>query len=63
MKALAKLERAPGLTMTRVKRPEVGHNDVLIRIRKHGDLRHRHPHLEMGRVGAEDDSRADARRP
>jgi threonine 3-dehydrogenase len=34
MKALAKLERAPGLTLTRVKRPEVGHNDVLIRIRK-----------------------------
>ena len=34
MKVLAKLERAPGLTMTRVKRPEVGHNDVLIRITK-----------------------------
>jgi threonine 3-dehydrogenase len=34
VKALAKLERAPGLTLTRVRRPEVGHNDVLIRIRK-----------------------------
>jgi len=34
MKALAKLERAPGLTLTRVKKPEVGHNDVLIRIKK-----------------------------
>ncbi len=34
MKALAKLERAPGLTLTRVRRPEVGHNDVMIRIRK-----------------------------
>jgi NADPH:quinone reductase-like Zn-dependent oxidoreductase len=34
MKALAKLERAPGLTLTRVKKPEVGHNDILIRIRK-----------------------------
>jgi threonine 3-dehydrogenase len=34
MKALAKLERAPGLTMTRVKKPAVGHNDVMIRIRK-----------------------------
>ncbi|HEV7822270.1 MAG TPA: L-threonine 3-dehydrogenase [Burkholderiales bacterium] len=34
MRALAKLERAPGLTLTRVKKPEVGHNDVLIRIRK-----------------------------
>src|SRR5450759_5212173 len=34
MKALAKLERAPGLTLTRVKKPEVGHNDVMIVIRK-----------------------------
>ncbi|MBL8312641.1 MAG: L-threonine 3-dehydrogenase [Rubrivivax sp.] len=34
MRALAKLERAPGLTMTRVARPAVGHNDVMIRIRK-----------------------------
>ena len=34
MRALAKLQRAPGLTMTKVKRPEVGHNDVLIKIRK-----------------------------
>jgi threonine 3-dehydrogenase len=34
MKALAKLERAPGLALTRVKKPEVGHNDVMIRIHK-----------------------------
>ena len=34
MKALAKLEPAPGLKLTQVKKPEVGHNDVLIRIRK-----------------------------
>ena len=34
MRALAKLERAPGLTMTKVKRPEVGHNDVMIKIKK-----------------------------
>src|SRR5881275_3455785 len=34
MKALTKLEPAPGLTLTRVKKPEVGHNDVMIRIRK-----------------------------
>lgn len=34
MKALAKLERAPGLTLTDVKKPEVGHNDVLIKINK-----------------------------
>src|SRR5438067_6579471 len=34
MKALTKLEAGPGLTLTRVKKPEVGHNDVMIRIRK-----------------------------
>jgi threonine 3-dehydrogenase len=34
MKALAKLEKAPGLTLTDMKAPEVGHNDVLIKIKK-----------------------------
>lgn len=34
MKALAKLERAPGLTLTDVPMPEVGHNDLLIKITK-----------------------------
>src|SRR4029078_4408997 len=34
MKALAKLTRAPGLTLTDVKTPDVGHNDVMIKIRK-----------------------------
>jgi threonine 3-dehydrogenase len=34
MKALMKQERAPGLTMTRVPVPEIGPNDVLIKIRK-----------------------------
>jgi len=34
MRALAKLERGPGLTLTKVKKPTVGHNDVMIHIRK-----------------------------
>jgi len=34
MKALVKAERAPGLTLQRIKKPEIGHNDVLIKIRK-----------------------------
>jgi threonine 3-dehydrogenase len=34
MKALVKAEAAPGLVMQEVREPEVGHNDVLIRIRK-----------------------------
>jgi threonine 3-dehydrogenase len=36
MKALAKTERAPELRMTDVAMPEMGHNDVLIRIQKTG---------------------------
>ena len=34
MKALVKEKAGPGLTLTDVPKPEVGHNDVLIRIRK-----------------------------
>ncbi len=34
MKALAKLSPSTGLTLTDVKRPEIGPNDVLIRIKK-----------------------------
>ncbi len=34
MRALAKLQRGPGLEMTEVPKPECGHNDVMIRIKK-----------------------------
>jgi threonine 3-dehydrogenase len=34
MKALVKEKAGPGLTLTDVPKPEVGHNDVLIRIKK-----------------------------
>jgi threonine 3-dehydrogenase len=34
MKALAKLKAEPGIWMTDVPEPEVGHNDLLIKIRK-----------------------------
>lgn len=34
MKALAKLKAEPGIWMTEVPEPEVGHNDLLIKIRK-----------------------------
>ncbi|MGA2551664.1 MAG: L-threonine 3-dehydrogenase [Burkholderiaceae bacterium] len=34
MRALAKLERGPGLSMTEVALPQIGYNDVLIKIRK-----------------------------
>ncbi|NHQ85481.1 L-threonine 3-dehydrogenase [Iodobacter sp. HSC-16F04] len=34
MKALSKLEAAPGLTMNQVEKPAIGHNDLLIKIKK-----------------------------
>src|SRR5438105_15451702 len=34
MKALAKVTPGPGLKLVQVNKPEVGHNDVLIRVRK-----------------------------
>ena len=34
MRALVKAEDGPGLVLQRVKKPELGHNDLLIRIRK-----------------------------
>src|SRR5688500_9576828 len=34
MKALAKLKAEPGIWMTDVPMPEMGHNDVLIKIKK-----------------------------
>jgi threonine 3-dehydrogenase len=34
MKALSKLTAAPGLTMNQVEKPAIGHNDLLIKIKK-----------------------------
>ena len=34
MQALAKLERAPGLSMIELDKPDIGHNDILIKIKK-----------------------------
>ena len=34
MKALAKLKAEPGIWLTDVEKPTVGHNDVLIKIHK-----------------------------
>ena len=34
MKALAKVAPGPGLKLVQVNKPVVGHNDVLIRVRK-----------------------------
>ena len=55
MKALVKAQRAPGIWMEDIPEPKVGHNDVMIRVAQDRDLRHRHAHLQLGPVGAEDD--------
>ena len=34
MKALAKLKAQPGIWMTDCEKPELGHNDLLIKIKK-----------------------------
>ena len=61
MKALVKAEadRASGWRTSPM--PEIGPNDVLIKVEQDGDLRHRHPHLQLGRVGADDHPGADGR--
>ena len=63
MKALVKLERAPGPHADRREEARGRAQRRADPDPQDGDLRHRHPHLELGRVGAEDHSGADARRP
>ena len=45
MQALVKRQPEPGLELEEVPVPEVGPNDVLIRVQKGLDLRHRRPYL------------------
>ena len=63
MKALVKSEAKPGIWMKDIEVPKVGPNDVLIKIAQDRDLRHRHAHLQLGRLGAEDHPGAHGRRP
>ena len=63
MKALVKSEARPGIWMKDIEVPKVGPNDVLIKIAQDRDLRHRHAHLQLGRLGAEDHSGADGGGP
>ena len=63
MRALVKAKAEPGIWMEEVPVPEIGPNDVLIKVKKTGDLRHRRAHLQLGPVGAEDRAGADGDRP
>ena len=63
MLALVKTAAGPGLSLETVPDPEIGINDVLIRVHQTGicgtDL-----HIEaLGRLGREDDPPAARRRP
>ena len=63
MKALVKSRAEPGLWLEDVPEPEIGINDVLIRVGTTRDLRHRRAHPPLGRVGAADDPGAARGRP
>ena len=52
MHALVKQEAGPGLVMTEVPEPEIGINNVLIRVDRTGICGNRSPHRGMERVGA-----------
>ena len=63
MRALVKARAEPGIWMEEVPVPEIGPNDVLIKVTENRDLRHRRPHLQLGPLGAEDRAGADGDRP
>lgn len=50
MKAPIESKPEPGLWVEGVATPEVGINDVLTRVRKIGDLRHRPAHVRLRRA-------------
>ena len=63
MRALVKARSEPGIWMEEVPVPEIGPNDVLIKVQEDRDLRHRRAYLQLGPVGAEDGACADGDRP
>lgn len=58
MKALSKLKAEKGIWLVDAPKPVMGHNDLLIKIKKNGDLWHRHAHLQLGRVVTKNHSRS-----
>ena len=46
MKALVKAKAERGIWMENIKKPKVGHNDVLIKVNR--DLRHRYSYFQVG---------------
>ena len=63
MKALVKSKREDGLWLEDVPVPDDRHQRRADRSAPHRHLRHRSAYLQLGRLGAEDDPRADGRRP
>ncbi len=48
MKALVKKHPEKGLWLGDVKKPEIGANELLIKIKKNSNLWYRFSHLQMG---------------
>ncbi|MDQ7078630.1 MAG: hypothetical protein Q9M45_12555 [Robiginitomaculum sp.] len=48
MKALVKSKPERGIWMMEQPMPEMGVDDVLIKIKKNRHLRHRYPYLQLG---------------
>ena len=63
MKALVKKHPKEGIWMDEVPMPEMGHNDVLIKVQKNRDLRHRLAHLQMGRMVSQNHPNTFGHRP
>ena len=59
MKAVVKAKPEPGLWLEEVPVPEVGGDDVLIRVVESIHLRHGCADLQLGRLGAKSDSGPD----
>ena len=63
MRALVKSRAERGIWLEDIDVPDIGHNDVLIRVHRTAILRHGHSYLQMGRMGQQNDSCAACRRP
>lgn len=59
MVALVKERPEPGLWMRKVEMPEVGPNDVLIKIKKNVDMRNRSSHLQLEYMVAKDNKNSN----
>ena len=63
MKAIVKSKAEKGIWMEEVPMPEIGPNDVLIKIKKTAICGYRPAYLQMGRMGAKCHQNTDSHWP